>query len=292
MLSRAQGQRVCLTGEEDFEMRQMKWLWIVALSITLALLASVAGTAYAHRAAKLVAHSAQSSALEAPVAQASRCATMEAGEVIWVALNEDDELEQVESYPSETTRITAQFEYNCIPRRTTLVTVWYIDGEAVLTAEDKPKASNQPDAWQASLYTEDESALPDGEYSVEFYIGDQLLTEGAVTVGGSTGAAVTVQGTIVDSKSKKPIRGALVVVLAEGVSAKDWLDNGTDDEVFASAKTDSKGQFVLDNPIEIGVPHSWLIGAQGYRLIIEEDWALEEGTEDPLVLNIALVKGK
>lgn len=274
-------------------MRQMKWLWIVVLSITLALLASVAGTAYAQRAAKLVARSAPGSALEAPAAQASRCAKMEAGDVIWVALNEDDELEEVESYPSEITRITAQFEYNCIPRRTTLVTVWYIDGEAVLTAEDKPKATNQPDVWQASLYTEDESALPDGEYSVEFYIGDQLLTQGAVTVGGgSTGAAVTVQGTIVDSKSKRPIQGAVVVVLVEGVSAQDWLDNGTDDEVFASAKTDSKGQFVLDNPIEIGVPHSWLIGAKGYRLIIEEDWALEEGTEDPLVLTIALVKGK
>lgn len=274
-------------------MRQMKRLWIVVLSVVVALLASAAGTAHAHRAATFIARSAQSGALEAPAAQTSRCTAMQAGDVVWVTLNEDGEVEEVESYPSETTRITAQFEYNCIPRRTTLVTVWYIDGEAVLTAEDKPKASNQPDAWQASLYMEDESALPDGEYGVEFYIGDQLLTQGAVTVGGgSTGRAVTVQGTIVDSRSKKPIRGAIVVVLNEGVVLDDWLKDGTDEDIYAFARTDSKGQFVLNNPIEIGVPHSWVIGAQGYRPVVEEDWALEEDTEDPLVLNIALVKGK
>ena len=277
-------------------MRQVKRLSIFMLTISLALLASVASTAYAQRAAKLAAYSAPAAtehrALEAPAAQASRCTAMKAGDVVWVALNEEGEVEEeVESYPSGTTRITAQFEYNCIPRRTTLVTVWYVDGEAALTSEDKPKASNQPDVWQAQLYMKDESPLPDAEYRVEFYVGKELLTEGAVIVGGEGPVnAVTVQGTIVDSRSKKPIRGAVIVVLNEGVVAKEWLQDGTDEDIFASARTDSKGQFVLDNPIEIGVPHSWLIGAQGYRSIIQEDWALEEDTEDPLVLDIKLVR--
>ncbi len=278
-------------------MRQIKQLWIVALGITLGLLVSAAGTAYAERAIRFAGDSApaaaQHSAVEAPAAQTSRCTAMQAGDVVWVTLNEEGEVEEeVESYPTGATRITAQFEYNCVPRKTTLVTVWYMDGEAVLTSEDKPKASNQPDVWQAYLYMKDESPLPDAEYGVEFYIGEELLTSGAVVIGGDgpTPDAVTVQGTIVDSKSKKPIKGAVVVVLNEGVSAEDWLDNGTDEEIFASAKTDSKGQFVLDNPIEIGVPHSWLIGAQGYKPIIREDWALEEDIEDPLVLDIKLVK--
>jgi len=281
-------------------MRQMKRLWIVVLTITLTLLASVASTTYAQRAATFAARSAPAAsepgALEAPVAQTSRCTAMKAGDVVWVTLNEEGEVEEeVESYPSGTTRITAQFEYNCIPRNTTLVTVWSVNGEAVLTAEDKPKATNKPDVWQAYLSMKDESPLPDAEYGVAFYVGEKLLTEGAVVIGGGDepthGAdAVTVQGTIVDSRSKKPIKGAVVIVLNEGVAAQDWLDNGTDDDIYASARTDSKGQFVLDNPIEIGVPHSWLIGAQGYKSIIEEDWALEEDTEDPLVLDIKLVK--
>lgn len=277
-------------------MRQVKRLWIVVLSITLALLASLPGTAYGQRAAKFAAYSAlaaaEQRALEAPVAQTSRCTTVNAGDVVWIILDEEGEAEEVDSYPSGTTRITAQFEYNCMPRNTTLVTVWYVDGEAVLTSEDKPRATNRPDAWQANLSKRDESPLPDAEYGVEFYIRNQLITSGTVTIGGDgpSADAVTVQGTIVDSRSGKPIRGALVVVLNEGVVMEDWLDNGTDEDVFASARTDSKGQFVLDRPIEIGVPQSWLIGAQGYRPIIEEDWALDEDTEDPLVLDIKLVR--
>ena len=270
--------------------------WMVLLSLTAALLVAAAGTAYAQPVARFASHSSsaaiQEDALDRP---AAACAAMEAGDVVWVTLDEDGEVdEEVESYPSETTRITAQFEYSCVPRKTKLVTIWSVDGEAVLTSEDKPKATDKSDVWSAYLYMKDESPLPDAEYGVAFYIGDELLTEGTVLIGGEepppTPTSVSVEGKIVDSKSKKAIKGAIIVVLNEGVVAADWLEEGTDEDIYASAKTDSKGQFVLDNPVEIGVPHSWLIGAQGYKPILQEDWALEEGTEDPLVLNIKLVK--
>ena len=78
--------------------------------------------------------------------------------------------------------------------------------------------------------------------------------------------------------------------IREGLSRFAGRELVLNEEVYASAKTDSKGQFVLDNPVEIGVAHSWLIGATGYKPILEEDWVLEEGTEDPLVPNIMLVK--
>ncbi|MCS7059623.1 MAG: carboxypeptidase-like regulatory domain-containing protein [Anaerolineae bacterium] len=275
-------------------MKKIFQSWMGLLSLTIAVLVLTVGTAYSQQVAKFATRTTPASAMQAPVEQGSRCTKMEASEVVWVVLDEDGEVveEEVESYPTETTRITAQFEYNCIPRRTTLVTVWSIDGETVVTAEDKPKASNKPDLWQASLFMQDGSPLPDAEYGVQFYIGKELLTEGVVIVGGEGGVSrtVTVQGTIVDSRTQKPIRGAIVIVLNEGVVLDDWLNEGADEDIYAFAKTDSKGQFVLDNPIPIGVPHSWVIGAQGYRPVIEEDWALEEDTEDPLVLNIKLVK--
>lgn len=79
--------------------------------------------------------------------------------MIWVTVSEEDqeEVEEVESYPSGTSRITAQFEYNCIPRRTTIVTVWSYEGEAILTAEDRPKADNKPGNFSVSLFTKDDS---------------------------------------------------------------------------------------------------------------------------------------
>jgi hypothetical protein len=142
------------------------------------------------------------------------------------------------------------------------------------------------------LFTKDDSPLEDGEYGVAFYINKKLIAEGTVIVGGYGPAqeAVTVQGTVVDSRSGRPIRGAVVVVLNEGVSAEDWLKNGSDDDVFAFAETDSKGEFVLSKPIPVGVPHDFLAGAKGYRLVVEKGWTIEDATEDPLILEIKLVR--
>ncbi len=229
-------------------------------------------------------------------APAYACAALEAGDVVWVTLDEDGEIdEEVESYPSETTKVTAAFEYSCIPRKTTITTVWSIDGEVVLTDENTPKATDKKDTWTSSLFMKDDSALADGEYGIEYYIGEDLLTSGEVTVGGESDdgetTAVTVRGVVLDSKSKKAIKGALVVVLNEGIDTEAWLEEGTDDDVFTSAKTNSKGQFELDQPIPLGVELGWLIGAQGYKPVAEMV-TLEEDTEDPLDLTINLVKAK
>jgi hypothetical protein len=226
--------------------------------------------------------------------QSSRgCTELKAGEVIWVTVSEDDETEKVESYPSGTSRITAQFEYNCIPRRTTIVTVWSYEGAVISTAEHKPEADNKPGSFSAHLFTQDDSPLLDGEYGVAFYVNKKLIAEGKVIVGDDDPVeeAITVQGTVVDSRSGRPIRGAFVVVLKEGVSVDEWLDSGSVDDVLAVDKTNSKGEFVLSNPIPVGVPHDFAVGAEGYRLLIEKGWVIEEDeAEDPLVLEIKLVR--
>ena len=275
------------------------------LGVVIALAVSVAGTAAAPRIAEYVGRSQPAAGRDQAVsAPAAACSGLEAGDVKWVTLDEDGNVdEEVDSYPSETIKVTAAFEYNCIPKKITLVTVWFIDGETVLTDKTKPKASDKSDTWTASLFMKDESALPDGEYSIEFFVNDESITSGSVIVGesqaddggddeegGNQGGSVTVQGLVQDAKSKKPIKGAVVVVLNEGVKADAWLEDGTDDDVFASAKTDSKGEFELNNPVDLGVAHDWLVGAQGYKPVVKEDVMLEEGAEDPVNVTINLVK--
>jgi len=137
---------------------------------------------------------------------------------------------------------------------------------------------------------------------VEFYLGDNILTSGSITVGediSQTGVTtetqttdVAVQGTVVDSKSKKPISGAVVAVLNEGVDAAQWLKDGSDSDVLAYSKTDSKGQFELNERIPVGTALPWLIGAKGYKAILQQDFTIEDGTEDPYVLNIGLERSK
>ena len=86
--------------------------------------------------------------------------------------------------------------------------------------------------------------------------------------------------------------GALVVVLNDGVDVEQWLKDGSDSDVMSYGKTDSKGQFELNERVPVGKPLPWLIGAKGYKTIMQQDFTIEEGAEDPYVLNIGLERSK
>jgi len=231
---------------------------------------------------------ANSSANSKSDAAATKCTKMTPSDGYWVTLADDGSIDQkVDSYPSGTTKVVSAFDYDCIPAKTKLNIVWSIDGEQVLTDNDTPKPTTKADTYTYSLFMKDGSALSDGQYAVEFYIGQNLLTSGTVTVGDTvtsttnvsttnTSTEVTVQGTVSDSKSKKPITGALVVVLNDGVDTAQWLKDGQDSDVFAFAKTDSKGQFELNNKIPTGKPLPWIIGAKGYKVIAQNDYSIDE----------------
>jgi hypothetical protein len=234
---------------------------------------------------------------------AAACTKIQASDVYWVTVTEEGDIDQkVETYPEGATKVTAAFDYNCIPKKTKLNVVWSIDGEQVLTDSSAPKPTDKANSYSHSIFMKNGDPLPNGEYGIEFYIGEDLLTSGNVTVGGevtntgttteTTQSEVTVQGTVVDAKSKKPITGALVVVLNDGVDAKQWLKDGQDSDVMAFAKTDSKGQFELNNKVPTGAALPWVIGAKGYKTILQQDFTIEEGAEDPYVLNVALERQK
>jgi Carboxypeptidase regulatory-like domain len=236
-------------------------------------------------------------------AAASTCTKMQATDVYWVTLDADGNKDQtVDVYPTESVTVTAAFDYNCIPKKTKLGIVWSINDEQVLTSNETPKVSDKADTYIYSLFTKDGSPLSNGVYGVEFYLGDNILTSGSITVGediSQTGVTtetqttdVAVQGTVVDSKSKKPISGAVVAVLNEGVDAAQWLKDGSDSDVLAYSKTDSKGQFELNERIPVGTALPWLIGAKGYKAILQQDFTIEDGAEDPYVLNIGLERSK
>lgn len=280
--------------------KQLKSMAVTASSL-VSLLAITFTTAAARPAASNVAGLAsasdQGNVSDRP---AAACAKMEAGEVYWVTLTDEGEIdEKVESYPSETTKVTAAFDYNCIPKKTKMNIVWSIDGEQVLTNSSSPKPTDKANTYSHSVFMKDETALPNGEYGVEFYIGEDLLTSGTITVGEDPGPGpnpdqteVTVQGTVVDAKSKKPINGSGVIVLNEGVDAADWLKDGKDEDVMAYAKTDSKGQFELNAKVPVGVELPWIIGAKGYKTVYQQDFVIEEGAEDPFIMNVALERQK
>lgn len=225
------------------------------------------------------------------------CTRMTGGDVAWVTLTEDGDIdEQVDSYESGTNLITPVFEYNCVPRSVTIVTIFSLDGEPVFSDKESLRASTAEGLYGYPLGTTDGSALDDGEWGVEFYNNKTLLTDGVVAIGEGGGGneveeLVTVEGIVTDKKSRKPIRGAIILILQPGISVEQWVENDQpDDEVFTAGKTDSKGQFTLENPLEREVVYSIIVVAKNYKPLANDEFEISADEADPVELTIKLTK--
>lgn len=227
---------------------------------------------------------------------AAACTKLKASEVAWVTLTDEGDVdEQVDAYPAGTNLIVPLFQYTCVPKKVTIVTVFTFNGETVFTDKSSLKATNSKGTYSYQLGTEDDSPLDDGEWGVEFYNNKTLLTSGAVIVGeGEAGQAsntVSVEGTVKDKKTKKPVKGAVILILKPGVNVQKFLKGGQKDaDVFTAAKTDSKGQFVLEDPLERDTKYSIVVAAKGYKPIGLDGLTIDEKQPDPLQLNITLTK--
>ncbi|MCC7360391.1 MAG: carboxypeptidase regulatory-like domain-containing protein [Anaerolineales bacterium] len=222
------------------------------------------------------------------------CTKMQAGDVAWVTLTEDGEIEdQVDSYPSGTELITPVFEYPCVPKKVTIVSSFSLDGEVVYSDKESLKATNSSGLYGYPLGTTDGSAMAEGTWGIQFFNNKTLLTEGEVVIGegGEVSDSVTVEGTVKDKKTKKAIKGATIIVLNPGVTVEDWLDNDqSEDDVYTAGQTNSKGVFKLEDPLTRNETYSLIVVAKGYKSIATDEFVIGDDVEDPAELNITLTK--
>jgi hypothetical protein len=274
---------------------QLKWMLIVVGALVALIGTAFSATATGPRLSGQTLPSA--SHLHRRDHSALACTEMLAGDVAWVTLTEDGDIdEQVDAYESGTNLITPVFEYNCVPRSVTIVTVFALDGEPVFSDKESLRSSTAEGLYGYPLGTTDGSALDDGEWGVEFFNNKTLLTEGVVSIGEGGGTntvdeTVTVEGVVTDKKSRKPIKGAIIIILQPGITVEEWVDNDQpDDEVFTAGKTDSKGQFTLENPLEREVTYSIIVVAKKYKPLANNDFVIGAEEEDPVQLTIKLTK--
>lgn len=271
---------------------ELKFLAIV-LGVSIALVAVVFSAFAAPPTLGRTSASPASQSHGPNIGLAAACTKIKASDVAWVTLNEDGDIEdQVESYPSGTNLIVPVFQYDCVPKKTTIVTVFTLDGEQVYNDSESLKASNTKGTYGYPLGTTDESPMDEGEWGVEFYNSKTLLTSGSVIVGEAQGGeTVSVVGTIKDAKTKKAIKGAVILFLNPGVTVKAFVNGGQKDkDVYTGGKTDSKGQFEVESPLEREVEYSVIVVAKGYKPIAQDGFTVAADDEDPVVLNITLSK--
>jgi hypothetical protein len=273
--------------------RQIKFQTVILVTLVALAATALSAFAAAHELQRAEGIRLQSPAGAQADAQ-SGCTKMTASDVAWVTLNEDGDIdEQVDFYPSGAIGITPVFEYDCVPKKTTIVTIFSLDGEQVYSDKESLKASSRGGTYGYPLATTDESPMDEGEWGVEFYNNKTLLTESAVIVGDEGGQTetVTVIGTVKDAKTKKAIKGAVILVLAPGVLIEDFIDGGqADEDIYTGAKTDSKGRFELEDPLEREVEYSFIVVAKGYQPIGEDGIVIPAEADDPVELPITLSK--
>jgi hypothetical protein len=275
--------------------QQLKWMFIVVGVCTALVATAFSASATAPRLAG--AELPAASHLLRRDQSALACTKMQAGDVAWVTLTEDGDIdEQVESYESGTSLITPVFEYNCVPRSVTIVTIFSLEGEPVFSDKESLRSSNSEGLYGYPLGTTDDSPLDDGEWGVEFYNNKTLLTDSSVTIGeGGNGnladETVTVEGVVTDKKSRKPIKGAVILILQPGVTVEDWVaDDQPDEDVYTGGKTDSKGRFTLENPLEREVEYSIIVVAKSYKPLANDGFMIDAEEEDPVQLTIKMTK--
>jgi serine protease Do len=235
--------------------------------------------------------------LSAPVSSAPRatvkCEDLGASDLRWVTLDEDDTPgDPVESYPSESKLIYAIFDYECIPRKTTIVTVLSYEGSQVSTRKDTLKPTDDSGYWGVWYrYDKEDEYFEDGEWSIEYFNNTELIASGRIMVGEDPKAQVTVLGTVIDSKTKKPIKDARVMILNPDITSKQFIRNNMPDEdIYTEALTTAKGTFVLEQPLKRNYAYGIVVTARGYKPTTYDDVTIEDDAPDPLSWSIPLQK--
>lgn len=210
-----------------------------------------------------------------------------------------------DSYPSNSTLAVAVFSYSGLTDGQQVLIAWWLDDDIMSTSvfEWSEGATGDCTAFYFHNYGD---PIPNGNYAVEIYAGDELDFVGiAETAVGSSSAnnsgntgdsnngsnkdGVMVEGEIVDADSGKPLSGAVIFILQPGIDLDAWLENPTDADIYTYAETDQKGYFFLPQPLLRGVEYPGVAGLTGYY---NTDGFLSFTDEDPDSIYLTLELSK
>ncbi len=204
------------------------------------------------------------------------------------------------SYPSNTTLAVAIFEFSGMVDGEQVLIAWWLEDELLssVVLEWNEGASGECTAVYFHNYGD---PIPNGNYAVEIYAGDDLAFVGAAETAVGSGSSnsttttntskdgVLVEGEILDADSGKPLSGAVIFILQPGTDLDAWLDNPTDAEIYAFAETDQKGYFFLPEPLVRGVEYPGVVGLTGYH---NNEGFLEFSADDPDSIYLTLELSK
>ncbi|HEY9076301.1 MAG TPA: trypsin-like peptidase domain-containing protein [Anaerolineaceae bacterium] len=208
------------------------------------------------------------------------------------AISTDDKncpVNKVTTFPTGTSRIYAVFSWAQMTTGTAMAWKWTLNGRVIASSSGEWKAGVSGECYSYSLYNSS-AALPDGDYAIEIYAASTLVGYANTKIGGAAPVGeVLVSGKVTDATNGQPIADATITILKPGVSVEEWLEKGTDDQVFTSARSSTSGAFQLPIRLQRGIQYGLVVAARGYR-VTKGNLNLKADTQDTYSLTFQLSK--
>ena len=196
------------------------------------------------------------------------------GAISWYEANANcDKGNMVSAFPSGISGMTAVFPFSGMTDGQVWGSNWTANGEPIYQSSDAWD-SGPSGNYSFCLYNSTKP-IPDGNYNVQFFVGEDMrvLTQASVMVG--TGSApipnppttggISLFGTVTDSSSGNPVSGAYVFVLVSGVNYDSWAAaNYPDNQILMVTKTDANGNYRMPSTFPRNQPFTIVISAKGF----------------------------
>lgn len=229
------------------------------------------------------------------VGEATQSGSASFGPITFAAgVTDDDRPSNPGSNFANVSEIYAFFAVNGVENGAKWTRRWYIDDELV-TGKDDVWKDGALDATWISLIS-NEGALPIGRYRLELLIEDTLVQSGEMDIVAPAAAAPTIPdvnivGTVQSADNRRrAISGATIFFLVPGVTTDEFLNDPTDDLVFAQGVSDADGAYQLNKKLTPGMAYSVVAYKEGYKVVAADDFEIPIDATNPYEVNVTMEK--
>ncbi|MEO8607639.1 MAG: trypsin-like peptidase domain-containing protein [Chloroflexota bacterium] len=147
------------------------------------------------------------------------------------------------------------------------------------------------------------SGIPDGTYKIDLLLNNVQLATAQAQVGigqlpidqFAQASGVNVEGRILDSTTLQGIPNVTLILISADFSVGEFSAAWDQNQVYATAVTDSEGYFEIDRPLALStddnkVAYSALVAADGYLPVSADGLEVDSTTENPLSVTIYLTR--
>lgn len=197
--------------------------------------------------------------------------------------------------PNTTENLYVLFDWQQIAPGTLWTIQWSVDREIFF--QGNLTWSNELSGSQFMIRLLGSNRIPDGTYTMDILVNNLKLASNTVQVGigqlpiDQFGSArgVQMRGQILDLETRRGVPSVTVIIVSADFSVADF--QWQQDQVFASATTDSQGNFIINRPLELSsdsqpIAYSAIVVVKGYLPISADGIEVDANTPNPL--NIVL----